>query len=255
MIDLHSHILPGLDDGAADVEQAVEMCRLAAADGITLLAATPHYYPGLAPLEAEEVSGLLEGLRGRLAREGIDLELVAGAEVALDPSLPALARAGRLPTLGDQGRYFLLELPPLSPTQGLEALVFELQVNGLTPILSHPERTWPSARDWGWLARLVASGCLVQVTAMSLTGQMGPAARAAARRLLEMGCCHLVASDAHSPDWRPPQLSAARAHLERLLGKADAQRMLEEAPRQVLAGQEPPALVLPRPRRRWFLRG
>lgn len=256
MIDLHSHILPGLDDGAADWEESVAMCGLAAADGIQLMAATPHYYPGVAPLELTVLECKLQELRDHLTQAEVQLELVSGAEVALDPSLVQLAKAGSLPTLGTQGRYFLLELPPMSPTLGLEELVFQLQLNGLTPILSHPERTWSASRDWAWLQRLVRSGCLVQVTANSITGQFGAEVQATTTRLLELSCCHLVASDAHSRTWRPPVLSKARAALERLVGPDGAHLLLEDGPRAVLEGREPEPISISKKRgRRWFKLG
>ncbi len=254
MIDLHAHILPGLDDGATDWEVALAMCRLAVADGISTLVATPHYYPGTAPVEPEVIAEQVAELRGRCAQAGLDLELLGGAEVALDASLPALAKAARLPALGPGGRYFLLEMPPASPMRGLEEMVFQLQLSGLTPVFCHPERTWPAGSDWSWLQRLVETGCLVQVTAMSLTGDFGAQAQAACLRLLELGCCHLVASDAHSDQWRAPQLSGAWDYLERLMGADTARLMLAESPRRVLEGKEPEAPVLIRRKRRWFKR-
>ena len=254
MIDLHAHILPGLDDGAADWDQALAMCRLAQADGIKTLVATPHYYPGMAPLEPALIEQHVAKLRGLCADAQVELELLGGAEVALDASLPRLAKQGRLPTLGPGGRYFLLEMPLASPSRGLGDLVFQLQLAGLTPIFCHPERTWPAGSDWSWLERLVGSGCLVQVTAMSLTGDFGSQAQVTANRLLEMGCCHLVASDAHSDGRRAPVLSQARGHLQRLMGAEAARLLLEESPRLVLEGQEPQAPLLVSRKRRWFKR-
>jgi protein-tyrosine phosphatase len=254
MIDLHSHILPGLDDGASDWEETVAMCRLAVADGIQTMAATPHYYPGVTNFDAEFLDAILQELRERLVHIEVDLELVSGAEVRLDYSLVELARAGQLPTLGKQKQYFLLELPPISPTRGLDQLVFQLQLSGLTPILSHPERTWPDSRDWAWLQRLVRSGCLVQLTANSITGQFGPSVKASAIHLLELGCCHLVASDAHSPTHRPPLLSEAKSNLKSLLGREETNYLFEDAPLAVLSGQQPKITKLNRKRgKSWFM--
>ena len=252
MLDLHTHVLPGLDDGAADWEESLAMCRLAAADGITRLAATPHWYAAKEPPNRQQVERDLDHLQGLLAAEGLDLELVAGAEVALAADLADLARRGELPTLG-ASRCLLLECPPQTSPRLLPDLVYQLRLAGLRPLLAHPERTWAGVRDWDWLAGLCEQGCLVQVTAMSLTGDMGSAAKAAGLELLARGLVTLVASDAHSAEWRPPVLSSAVAELERLAGAEAARVLTMEAPAAVLAGQEPPPMPLPSSsRRRWF---
>ncbi len=254
MLDLHTHVLPGLDDGAADWDDALAMCRLAAADGVTCLAATPHWYPSRNPPSPGRVARSLAELRQRLAAEGLALELVAGAEVALDSSLAELARQRRLPTL--EGTHcLLLECPPQTSPRLLPELIYGLRLAGYRPMLVHPERTWAGAKDWDWLAGLVEQGCLVQITAMSLTGDMGPEARAAGQELLARGLVTLVASDAHSADWRPPMLSAAAAELTRLAGPEAAEVLTRQAPAAVLAGAEPPPPPRPQPRRRfWFWR-
>ena len=251
MLDLHTHVLPAMDDGAADWGEAVEMCRQAAGDGTALLAATPHWYPNRNPPSRAEIQTALERLRKELAGRGLELELVAGAEVALDPDLPRLAKEGLVPTLGESS-CFLLECPPQTSPRLLPGLVYELRLAGLRPILSHPERTWSGARGWDWLAGLVEQGCLVQITAMSLTGELGSGPRAASQELLERGLVHLVASDAHSAGWRPPCLSRAAAHLERLAGAEAAEVLTRAAPAAILAGREPPAPPLAQPRRRLF---
>jgi protein-tyrosine phosphatase len=240
-----------MDDGAADWGEAVEMCRQAAGDGTTLLAATPHWYPNRNPPSLAEIQAALDRLREELAGFNLGLELVAGAEVALDPELPRLAREGLVPTLGESS-CFLLECPPQTSPRLLPGLIYELRLAGLRPILSHPERTWSGARGWDWLARLVEQGCLVQLTAMSLTGALGQGARAASQELLERGLVHLVASDAHSAGWRTPRLSEAAAHLERLAGAEAAELLTRGAPAAILAGREPPATPIPQPRRGLF---
>jgi protein-tyrosine phosphatase len=183
LLDLHSHVLPGVDDGAPDLEQALAMCRLARDDGVRLMAATPHWYPGRDPLPAGEIARAVAGLRAELAARGVDLELVAGAEVALDPELPRLARAGLLPTLNG-GPYLLLECPRHTSPRLLPDLVYDLRLAGLRPILAHAERTWVGTNRWDWLEGLVEQGCLVQVTAASLTGELGSGPRKTAEALL-----------------------------------------------------------------------
>lgn len=141
-----------------------------------------------------------------------------------------------------------------APAGALGRWCFNCSLPGCPPTFCHPERTWPAGSDWSWLERLVESGCLVQVTAMSLTGEFGSQARDAANRLLEMGCCHLVASDAHSDGWHAPVLSGARDHLRHLMGAEAARLLLEESPRLVLEGREPEAPRLAARKRRRFRR-
>ncbi|MCF8048263.1 MAG: hypothetical protein K9L19_12015 [Desulfarculaceae bacterium] len=251
MLDLHSHVLPGLDDGAPDLEQALAMCRLALDDGVRLMAATPHWYPARDPLAISEISQEVLALRSELAAAGLPLELVAGAEVALDPELPRLAREGLLPTLNG-GPYLLVECPPHTSPRLLPDLIYGLRLAGLRPILAHVERTWAGAQNWDWLTGLVEQGCLVQVTASSLTGKLGSAPKKAAEALLSLGLVNLLASDAHSASWRPPGLSQAAAAAERLCGAGAAEVLTRLTPQAVLAGEEPPPAPRPAPRRGLF---
>jgi len=252
MIDLHCHILPGLDDGPADLGQSLAMCRQAAADGITHLVATPHLRPPVYAAEKPDIQAALTKLREALTKDGIALTLISGAEVNLVADLPALARGQRLPFINDNGRYFFLELNEARLSEGLEGMIFELKLLGITPILTHPERTQAGGRDWQWLARLVELGCLTQVTAMSLTGEFGRRAQQSCEDLLEQNLAHFLATDAHSPKWRPVLLSPARRRLEELVGENAARDMLMTRPLAVLAGK---GVEVPAPRlfrRRWW---
>lgn len=249
MIDLHSHVLPGLDDGAQDMKEALAMCLAAAKDGVTHLVATPHYQPEDPGFTMEQVAVAVERINDALAKRGVGLTLEAGAEVMMSPRLLDLAREGLLPTLGRGGRYVLLEMPPQAAIRGLDELVFQLGLLGLAPIIAHPERTWSGRDNWNWLEDLVRQGCLVQITAMSLTGAFGSQPKRTAERLARLGLCHLVASDAHSARHRPPVLSGARKHLVGLWDEPTAQSILEVWPEQVLAG-EPVDPELPKARRR-----
>lgn len=250
MIDLHSHVLHGLDDGAKDLKNSLEMCLNAARDGITHLAATPHYHPDDPAFEPETVSEMAARLNQALKNKGVNLTLVAGAEVMLSVRLPELAQAGRLPTLGPDSRYFLLELPLNASPRGLNDLVFKVGLSGLTPIICHPERTWCGSREWDWLENLARQGCLVQLTAMSLTGRFGKEVRRTAETLARLGLCHLVASDAHSPDHRPPKLSEARERLAKMFDEDTAEAITEYWPGLVLAGKTVYP-ELPPLKRRW----
>ncbi|MCB2191972.1 MAG: hypothetical protein KQI62_10435 [Deltaproteobacteria bacterium] len=251
MLDLHSHVLPGVDDGAPDLEQALDMCRLALDDGVKLMAATPHWYPARDPLPVEELDRGVQWLRGKLEAAGLPLKLVPGAEVALDPDLPRLAKEKALPTING-GPYLLLECPPSTSPRLLPDLVYNLRLAGLRPILAHAERTWAGMDAWEWLGGLVEQGCLVQVTAASLIGKLGSSPKKTAEVLLGLGLVHLLASDAHSPSWRPPGLAQAAQVAEHLCGPGAAEVLTRQTPQAVLAGEEAPPAPRSAARRRLF---
>lgn len=234
MIDLHAHILPGLDHGARDWDEAVAMCRIAAGDGIRVIAATPHV-SGVFPNPPGRIREAVAGLRRRLAEAGVALEVVAGGDYHVDPDLsPA-----NVLTLGENGRYFLLEFPYEVLPPRSERFIALLGSRGLRPIVTHPERTVAIQRDWRRLGPLVAEGALVQVTAGSLLGQFGPAAAASSERFLRQGWVHLLASDAHWEDERQPLLAAGREAAARIVGADAARALVEDNPRAILAGANP----------------
>ena len=235
VIDLHAHVLPGLDHGPGDWDEAVEMCRIAVADGISVLAATPHV--------SEEFPNRAREHRGRrrrtaqpaLGRGGPPRDRRGRATTT---STPASRRTNVL-TLGGNGRYFLLEFPYQALPPRADAFVRALLGRGLTPIVTHPERTASLQREWRRLEPLVREGALVQVTAGSLLGHFGPAAAAVAARLLREGWVHLLASDAHWARERAPRLAQGRDAAARLIGAAAADALVEAHPRAVLAGRGP----------------
>lgn len=236
MIDLHAHILPGLDHGPADWDEALAMCRIAVADGIRTLAATPHVSE-VFPNRPEVIEAAVAELRRRLAGAGVPLEVVAGGDYHIRPDL----EPGNVLTLGGNGRYFLLEFPYQVLPPRADAFVRLLRARGLAPIVTHPERTVSLQRDWRRLEPLVKEGALVQVTAGSLLGEFGPPARAAAERFLKKGWVHLLASDAHWEAERVPRLSAGRDAAAGIVGPVRAAALVGDNPRAVLEGRDVPA--------------
>ena len=198
MIDLHSHILPGLDDGSRTVEDARALARRAAEDGVTAIAATPHVRSDY-PTRAEEMERGVSRLREDFLAEGIDVEVLPGGEIDLG-MLASLDDDGlRRFTLAQSGRYLLLEFPYTGWPAGLEETVYGLGLRGLLPILAHPERNREVQSKPERLAEAVRMGALVQLTAASLDGRIGRSSQAAANKLLELGLAHVLASDAHTP--------------------------------------------------------
>jgi protein-tyrosine phosphatase len=210
VIDLHSHILPGLDDGVASLAAAVELARSALEDGVHTVAATPHVRDDY-PTTADQMEQQLAETRAALSAADVPLELLPGGEIALD-WLPQLEEEElRHFALGGSTQSLLLEFPYFGWPLGLEEAVFELRVRGFRPVLAHPERNDEVQADPERLERAVETGALIQLTAASLDGRLGRPARATAFRLLELGHAHLIASDAHAPSIRQVGMSAAAA--------------------------------------------
>ncbi|HSK15619.1 MAG TPA: CpsB/CapC family capsule biosynthesis tyrosine phosphatase [Gaiellaceae bacterium] len=247
MIDLHSHILPGLDDGSRTVEDARALAHRAAADGVTAIAATPHVRPDY-PTRPEEMERGVLRLREDFLEQGIDVEVLQGGEIDLG-TLATLADDDlRRFTLAQSGTYLLLEFPYAGWPAGLEETVYALGLRGLVPILAHPERNRAVQGNPTRLAEAVRLGALVQLTAASLDGRIGRSAERAAGRLLELGLAHVLASDAHTPEIREAGLGAAAE----AVGGELARFLTVEAPAAIVAGEPVPAPPR-KPRRRRYL--
>jgi protein-tyrosine phosphatase len=256
MIDLHSHILPGIDDGAKTLEVSLEMARMAVADGIHTMACTPHIYPGLYGNDASGIALARDRLQAELDARGIALRLVVGADVHLVPGLLDGLRAGTVPTLHGS-RYVLLEPSHHVKPPRFEEAVFELVAAGYTPVITHPERLVWIEDHYDVFLRLIRQGAWMQLTAGALTGLFGARARYWGEKFLGEGHTHLLATDAHSSGRRVPRLSQARAVAERLLGAAEATRLVLERPQAILddiAPSQVPALPQAAPRPGWLQR-
>ena len=248
MIDLHSHVLPGVDDGARTLAESVEIARAAAAEGVEILVATPHVREGY-PTDAATVERLVREVRAALREEGVALDLRGGGELGLD-FLPQIAQAelGRFGLGGS--RTVLLESPYYGWPVDLGDVVIRLQAAGFVPVLAHPERNAEIQEQPEELRTHVDHGLLVQVTAASLEGRLGPSSRAAAFDLVERGLVHVVASDAHTPDVRGYGMVKG---LEALGDPALARWLSREVPAALLVDEPVPERP-PRRRRLAFLR-
>ena len=255
MIDIHIHILPGIDDGPDDMDEALAMCRQATADGVTRLVAAPHMLNGMYDVTPDMAREGVVELRRRLEEEGIDLDVAVGADVHVTTDLPDLLAQGEVLTIGDHGRHIMLELSQDVMPPGLLDVLFELQLASVTPIITHPERNLEVQSDPDALLPLVEAGNLVQVTADSLTGRFGERPQRCVRELMERRLAHFVASDAHSATRRKPGLSGAREVVNELLSEEEAQEMFVSRPALVLDGGhvEPPEPAAKRKgRSKWF---
>lgn len=243
MIDLHSHVLPGLDDGPPTLAGAVALARAAASAGTRQLAATPHidHHYGLEPAQ---VHASVAALNRTLVDERVPIEVLAGGEIALtridELSDDDLADLGL-----DGGPYLLLESPHVPVVGVLESAIFDLQVRGHRVLLAHPERSPIFLRDRERLARLVDRDVLCSITAGSLAGAFGRTVRRFALDLVRAGLVHDIASDAHDTVRRPPGLLAGLAAARSAMPGIGAQApwLTQQAPAAILAGTELP----PRP--------
>lgn len=234
MIDLHSHILPGIDDGAPDLATSIEMARIAVADGIACMACTPHILPGMYENTADGIRTATRALRAALASEGIPLDIVIGADVHVAPDLADKLKAGTVPTLNGS-RYFLLEPSHTVLTPRLEEFAERLIGAGFIPIITHPERLQWIRTSYGVIQGLNRIGCLMQITAGSVLGEFGKVPLYYSEKLLDEGRVDIVASDAHGTGRRRPTLTRARDAIALRLGESEARAMVETRPGAVLA--------------------
>ena len=249
MIDLHSHILPGIDDGAKTLEESLEMARIAVQDGITVMACTPHIYPGLYMNDKASIQAARDALQLSLNQHSIGLELVIGADVHFVPGLLEGLRTGVVPTLNGDTRYLLLEPSHHHAPPRFEELVFNIIASGYTPVITHPERLIWIEDNYPVFGRLVHQGAWMQVTAGALTGKFGHRAKYWGERLIGDGLIHILATDAHSTGRRKPVLSEGAEVAARLVGKDEAQQMVMGRPDAIMRNL-PPSATAPLPQRR-----
>jgi protein-tyrosine phosphatase len=241
LIDLHSHLLPGIDDGAKDLATSLAMARMASADGITTMACTPHILPGVYNNSGPAIRMAVARLAESITHAGIPISLIAGADVHIAPDLDVQLRDGRAVTLNNS-RYFLLEPPHHVLPPRLDDLIFGLQAVGYVPILTHPERLSWLEGHYDLIGRLVSSSVLMQITAGSVMGRFGRRPRYWAERMLDEGLCHLLATDAHNTEQRPPRMADARDFVAQRLGDDEAINLVLRRPQGILNNLDPAEL-------------
>lgn len=238
MIDLHCHILPGIDDGSPDLETSLAMARIAVADGITTLACTPHIYPGMYENTGDGIRRGVAQLQAALDEAGIALRLTCGADAHLAPDLPAKLRSGDAPSLGDT-RYFLLEPPHHVAPPRFAEFVFNLIAAGYVPLITHPERLTWIEDHYATFCALVTQGAWMQVTSGSLTGRFGDEAKYWGERMLDEGRVHILATDSHGVKRRPPLLAEGCAAAARWVGAEQARHLVYTRPAAILEDLAP----------------
>jgi protein-tyrosine phosphatase len=237
MIDIHSHPLWGVDDGAKTFEDAVAMCRLAAQDGITHLVATPHcnyVYTFNRDVNRQKIAELQSAV-------GEAPKLLLGCDFHLSYDNIQKIVETPLDFTINNSTYLLVEFPDHFIPEQLDRVFYEIQVAGLIPIITHPERNPVLARKSELLYQWVTRGCLAQVTAQSYTGRFGSSARRLAEAWLERNLVHFFASDAHDVKYRPPILSECYRKVAESKGEETAERLLKKNPEAVINGMPMPS--------------
>lgn len=244
-VDIHCHILPGVDDGPPSLADSLEMAAMAYADGIRTIIATPHANYRYPPLPAKEYLQRIANLQEVIDRIQIPLRILPGADVQIVESLVERVRARQILSLADTGRYILLELPH-DIYVPIDGLMTELKTIGTRSILSHPERNAGIQANLDLLEPLVERGCLLQVTAGSILGEFGREAQAVALQMLKHRLVHFVATDAHSPRYRKPLLRQAYRSVSALTEKSYADQIFKQFPTAVVEGR---AITIPQPQK------
>jgi protein-tyrosine phosphatase len=237
MIDIHSHIMPDLDDGARSLEEAVEMAEIAIADGILQMVSTSHMFNALS--HDPEPSEILERVAKLQESIGNKLKILPGNEVHLSPGIVDHAKNNRVTTI-NQKNYMLVEFPQLTIPVGAAEVLHKLQLQRIRPIIVHPERNVQIQNNPAVVAEFIDQGILIQVTAMSVTGEFGRAAKKCVDTLLRHNCVHFIATDAHRAKRRRPILSRGREAAAAIVGEEKAHRLVGENPLAVINGQPVP---------------
>jgi protein-tyrosine phosphatase len=236
MIDIHSHILPELDDGARSLDEALEMARIAVEDGIEQMVCTPHMFNGLSRnAEPSEIITRVGALQEAIGNEG--LRVLPGNEVHFTHEIADRVRADGITKL-NRLNYMLVEFPALTVPASARERFEELLAMGVRPILVHPERNAQIQTRRSIVADFVQLGVHIQITAMSVTGDFGSAARNCAESLLRHNCVHFLATDTHRAERRPPILSRGRDAAADIIGAEKAHRLEFDNPLAVVNGTD-----------------
>jgi len=235
MIDLHCHLLPGIDDGSKSLEQSLEMARYAVNAGITKIVCTPHITPGRYNNSLDTIKPVFEKLKTSIEKNNISLELGFAAELRFDPVIIEMVNDNSLPVLGEyEGeRLILLEFPHPHIPAGCEELIQWLADKGIRVLIAHPERNGSVIKDIKKLAPLIKMGCLLQITGGSLTNVFSNDSRNCALELLKRGWVSIIASDAHNLSARCPELESARQEAEKIVGEEVSLDMVLGRPEQI----------------------
>ncbi|MEH6840645.1 CpsB/CapC family capsule biosynthesis tyrosine phosphatase [Priestia megaterium] len=246
MIDLHCHILPGIDDGSLNEEISLKMARKAVSEGIHTIVATPHHQNGRYLNEKKDIVQYVQKLNGLLKQKKVPLAILPGQEIRLYGEILEDYQAEKILTLNDTGKYLFIEFPSSQVPHYTEQLLFDIQSKGLIPIIVHPERNSRLLQEPDLLYKFITNGALAQITAGSVTGRFGKKIKKFSQQLLQANLVHFVSSDAHDLEGRSFYMREALEVIQREHGQNTVYSFLENA-QYVIQGQmcykEPPEMV------------
>lgn len=234
MIDIHCHILPGLDDGPKTMEQALAMARLAERSGTRRIIATPHFLNGVYTIDTHQIKQCAEQFSRALDREKINIEMFTGAEIRVAHNICTLFEKGALPSLAGSA-YYLFELPDIFFKEGVFRMLHQLQKREVVPVIAHPERNYTLLKKPGMIQAFLDRQCVFQLTGESVLGNNGKASFRLSKEMICSGSAHFIASDGHNTDSRPPVLKNVFKAVKKISNETTAGKLMIENPETLLA--------------------
>lgn len=231
--DIHSHILPGIDDGAEDSNELLKMLKIAHQEGIRHVIATPHYHPRRGEADKKSIQSVFEKAK-ELAREYVpDLQLYAGNEIYYQQDAKDLLKAGKILTLADS-RYVLIEFSMAADKMQMKAALSQMQMAGFMPVVAHLERYGAFLDDFGMVRELADGGVYFQANTSSIIGDSGSYVKKFLKRMIKEDCLHFVGTDAHGMYQRAPLMRKCAGYLEKKFGEEIVQRLLIDNPSKIV---------------------
>jgi len=235
MIDIHNHILPNIDDGADSWKTSLNMCRQASNNGIKTIIATPHILNGIYQNKPEDIEEKVKILNQKIKENNIPLQILPGSEVHLSADIIEAIKNKEILTL-NKSNYILLEFPHTQIPLHIEEILFQIQIMGITPILSHVERNLKFQQKPALLSQFIQKGALAQITAASLCGFFGPIPKKISQRFLSEELVYSIASDAHtdSEEGRGSFFSQAIIEASKIIGHQAALNLVHSNPQKII---------------------
>jgi Capsular polysaccharide biosynthesis protein len=208
MIDIHSHVLPGIDDGAKEIDMTLNMLQIAVSNGTHQIVATPHYRTGYYENNYEDVNKIVGEVNNIIRAKDMDIKVILGQEIFLDNHTVEMYKKGIIGCI-ENTQYMLVELPmDVMPKNAID-IIYELKLKGVKPIIAHPERYNYIIEKTSMINDFIEEGCLFQINAGSITGVFGKKVQKTSEILMQQGVCNFIASDAHSTGRRCPGIKEA----------------------------------------------
>ncbi len=234
MIDIHSHILPGIDDGPKDMEEAVQMALLAQNSGTEKIIATPHFSNGVYEVDRTAVDDAVGMFSRELWKRKIPVEVFPGAEIRITHDTCRMFEKGMLPSLA-RSDYYLFELPNIVMREGICLVFRQLRERGVIPVIAHPERNYTLMKTPGLIKDLVFENVLFQLTGDSVSGKNGKICQRISKEMIQAGQAHFIASDGHDLEFRKPSLQNVFKMVKKIASEKTARMIMIENPKMILA--------------------